>query len=109
MSPDAINAFRLKSAALQNTAHGVTVRFRNADIKVVMSSVRVSLDLEMGGNAQGGEYTIRFLASSLTSKPARGEQVTFGGRKYTITEVRDPISTFGEYVATIQPGSLSQL
>jgi hypothetical protein len=102
MSPDAINAFRLKSAAAQHNAHGVTVRFRNADITAVLSSVRVSLDLELGGNTQGGEYTIRFLTSSLTSKPARGEQVTFGGRRYTI-------STFGEYVATIQPGSVSQL
>lgn len=109
MSPSAINAFRLKSAQIQNQAHGVTVRFRNADHQVILSSVRLSLDLELGGNAQGGEHTIRFLASDLQSKPARGEQVTFGGRKYTITEVRDPISTPGEYIGTIQPGSVSQL
>lgn len=109
MTPAAINAFRLKSAAVQNEAHGVTVRFRNADIKVVISTVRLSLSLELGGNAQGGEYTIRFLSSSLGSKPARGEQVTFGGRKYTITEVRDAISTPGEHVVTIHPGSISTL
>ncbi len=109
MTPAAINAFRLKSAAVQNEAHGVTVRFRNADIKVVISTVRLSLSLELGGNAQGGEYTVRFLGSTLTTAPTRGEQLTFGGRKYTITEVRDAISTPGEYVVTIHPGSISTL
>ncbi|MEY3684015.1 MAG: hypothetical protein RIS62_725 [Chloroflexota bacterium] len=109
MTPAAINAFRLKSAAVQNEAHGVTVRFRNADIKVIISSVRLSLSLELGGNAQGGEYTVRFLASTLTSAPTRGEQIKFNGRKYTITETRDPIGTPGEHVVTIQPGSVSPL
>ena len=105
MSPASIAAFRLKSAAVQNTAHGVAVTFRDVEILVCLSSVRISLDLEMGGLGQGGEYQCRFLASSIAEPPRRGEQVVFSGRKYTITEVRDVISTPGEYVATIHPGS----
>ena len=105
MSPAAITAFRLKSAAVQNTAHGVPVTFRGASILVCLSSVRITLDLEMGGLGQGGEYTCRFLASSLDTPPRRGESVIFNARKYTIQDVRDVISTPGEYVATLHPGS----
>ena len=107
MSPASINAFRLKSAAVQNTAHGVAVIFRGASILVCLSSVRITLDLEMGGLGQGGEYTCRFLASSLATPPRRGEQVVFNARKYTIQDVRDLISTPGEYVVTLHPGSLA--
>lgn len=105
MSPAAINAFRLKSAAVQNTAHGVAVTFRGAQILVCLSSVRITLDLEMGGMGQGGEYTCRFLATSLDMPPRRGEIVIFNARRYTIQDVREHISTPGEYVATLHPGS----
>lgn len=105
MSPTSINAFRLKSAAIQNEAHGVAVTFRGAIVNVILSPVRASLDLEAGGLAQNGESTCRFLASSILSKPSRGEQVTFNGRKYTITDVMDQISTPGEHVVTIRTGS----
>jgi len=100
-----ITAFRLKSATTQNTAHGVTVTFRGENQTVILSPVRVSLDLETGGVAAGGEHTCRFLAATLTSIPLRGEQMTFNGRKYTISEVKDTISTPGEYVVIIKAGS----
>lgn len=105
MSPASINAFRLKSAAVQNTAHGVAVTFRDVEVLVCLSSVRISLDLEMGGLGQGGEYQCRFLASSLAEPPRRGETVIFNARRYTVQDVRDVISTPGEYVATLHPGS----
>jgi hypothetical protein len=105
MSPASINAFRLKSAAVQNTAHGVAVTFRGAPILVCLSSVRITLDLEIGGLRQGGEYTCRFLASSLATPPGRGEIVIFNARRYVIQDVRDLISTPGEYVVTLHPGS----
>ena len=105
MLADSINAFRLKGATLQNTAHGVNVTFRGASVRVILSPIRVSLDLETGGVAAGGEHTCRFLASTLTTAPTKGEQLTFSGRKHTISEVKDIISTPGEYVVTIKAGS----
>ncbi len=105
MLADSINAFRLKGATTINTAHGVSVTFRGASVSVVLSHVRVSLDLETGGPAANGEQTCRFLASTLTAAPTRGEQMNFNGRKYTISEVKDTISTPGEYVVIIKPGS----
>jgi hypothetical protein len=100
-----ISAFRLKSATVQNTAHGVVVTFRGESVTVILSPVRVSLDLETGGVAANGEQTCRFLAATLTTAPTRGEQMTLNGRKYTISEVKDTISTPGEYVVIIQAGS----
>ncbi len=100
-----VSAFRLKSATTQNTALGVSVTFRGASVTVILSPVRVSLDLETGGTKAGGEHTCRFLTATLTSIPLRGEQMTFNGRKYTITEVKDTISTPGEYVVIIEAGS----
>jgi len=105
MLADSITAFRLKGATTQNTAHGVLVTFRAASVRVILSPIRVSLDLETGGVAAGGEHTCRFLASTLTSVPLRGEQMTFNGRKYSVTEIKDTISTPGEYVVTIKAGS----
>lgn len=105
MLADSINAFRLKGATTINTAHGVSVTFRSASLSVVLSPIRVSLDLETGGTAAGGEHTCRILQTALTSTPIRGEQMTFNGRKYTITEVKDTISTPGEYVVILKTGS----
>ena len=105
MLADSITAFRLKGATTQNAAHGVLVTFRTESVRVILSPIRVSLDLETGGVAAGGEHTCRFLVSTLTSIPLRGEQMTFNGRKYTITEVKDAISTPGEYVVIIKTGS----
>jgi len=105
MSPSAIASFRTKSLTVQYAAHGVTVTFRGADASVILSPVRVSLDLETGGLKQGGEYNCRLLQSSLATAPARGEQITFNGRKYTISETKDTISTPLEYVCVIKPGS----
>lgn len=105
MSPTSIAAFRLKGAATQNAAHGVSVTFRTKAIRVVLSPVRVSMDLKTGGVSADGEQTCRFLASTLTTPPTRGEQMQFNGRKYTISEVKDSISTPGEYVVIIKAGS----
>jgi len=100
-----ISAFRLKSATVQNTAHGVSVTFRGASVSVILSPIRTTLDLETGGVAAGGEHTCRFLASTLATAPTRGEQMTFNGRKYTISEIKDTISTPGEYVVVLKSGS----
>ena len=105
MSPTAINAFRLKCAGVIHTAHDVAVTFRGASVGVILSPVAVSLDLETGGLNAGGEYTCRFLQTTLATAPIRGEQVTFSGRKYSITEIKDTISTPNEYVVTIKAGS----
>jgi len=106
MLANSINAFRLKTATTQNTAHGVDVTFRGKTVKAVLSPIRVNIDLETGGQAASGEQTARFLQSDLASKPARKEQVTINGRKYSIIEVKDPVSTHGEYVVVLQTGSL---
>lgn len=105
MSPSLINAFRLKSARTQHAAHGVAVTFRAATLQVILSPIRVSLDLETGGLAAGGEHTCRIIASALTSIPLRGEQMLINGRKHTVSEVKDTISTPGEYVVVIKTGS----
>ena len=105
MLANSINAFRLKSAVTQNTAHGVSVTFRGTKLKVILSPIRVSLDLETGGLAAGGEHTCRILATALATIPLRGEQMQFNSRKYTISEIKDTISTPGEYVVTLKTGS----
>jgi len=105
MLPASISAFRLKAATTLHTAHGIEVTFRGAAVTVILSAIRTSLDLETGGLAAGGEHTCRFLASALAAAPTRGEAMQFNGRKYTITEVKDTISTPGEYVVMIKTGS----
>ena len=105
MLAGSINSFRLKSAATQHTAHGVAVTFRGASLTVILSPIRVSLELETGGLAAGGEHTCRILTVSIASIPLRGEQMQFNGRKYTISEVKDTISTTGEYVVNLKTGS----
>lgn len=105
MLADSINAFRLKGAITQNTAHGVAVTFRAASLTVILSPIRVSLDLETGGMAAGGEHTCRILQTALATIPLRGEQMQINGRKYTVSEVKDTISTPGEYVVTLKTGS----
>jgi hypothetical protein len=106
MTPASITRFRDKALETQYACHGVDVTFRGETVSVILSPVRVTLGLEMGGLNAGGEYNCRFLQSSVESIPTRGEQVRFNGRKYTVQEVKDTISTVGEYVAVIKPGSL---
>lgn len=105
MSPDLISAFRLKAATTQNTAHGVNVTFRATTLKVILSPIRVSLDLETGGMAAGGEHTCRILQTAIASIPLRGEQMVVNGRKYTVSEIKDTISTPNEYVVILKTGS----
>jgi hypothetical protein len=105
MQAASISAFRLKSATVQNSAHGVAVTFRGESVNVILSPIRTSLDLESGGLKAGGEHTCRLLATTIAKAPTRGEQMQFNGRKYTITEVKDTISTPGEYVVILEAGS----
>lgn len=105
MSPSSISAFRLKGATTLHTAHGVSVTFRGASLSVILSPIRVSLDLETGGLAAGGEHTCRIMQSAIATIPLRGEQMQINGRKYTVSEVKDTISTPGEYVMTLKTGS----
>ncbi len=97
MSPDAIRTFTLSAAALRNSALGTTATFRSQPLRVVLSPIAIGLDLETGGLRQGGEFTCRFLATSLATPPR--------GKAYTIQSLKEVISTPGEYVAIIAPGS----
>ena len=105
MSPDAIRSFQLTASALRNAALGHTATFRSQPLRVVLSPIAIGLDLETGGLRQGGEFTCRFLATSLSTPPRRGEQILIGGKSYTVQSLKELISTPGEYVATIAPGS----
>ncbi len=105
MSPDAIHAFTLTAAALRNAALGHTATFRSQPLRVVLSPIAIGLDLETGGLRQGGEFTCRFLATSLATPPRRGEQILIGGKAYTIQTLKEVVTTPGEYVAMISPGS----
>ncbi len=103
MSPASRNALALRSAQLRQSAHGTTVKFRQAEIRVGLAPVSIGLDLETGGLRQGGEFSIRFLAADLQSPPRRGEAVSFGGKTYFISQVSETHSP-GEYLATMSPG-----
>jgi hypothetical protein len=105
MSPDAIHAFTLTAAALRNSALGHTATFRSQPLRVVLSPIAIGLDLEPGGFRQGGKFTCRFLATSLSTPPGKGDQILIGGKSYTIQTLTEVISTPGEYVAIIAPGS----
>lgn len=107
MQAASISAFRLKAASTIHTAHGVSVTFRGVAVSVILSPIRTTLDLETGGLAAGGEHTCRFLSAALATPPTRGEQMQFNGRKYTISEIKDTISTPGEYVVILKSGSKS--
>jgi hypothetical protein len=45
------------------------------------------------------------LATSLATPPRRGEQILIGGKSYTIQTLKEVVTTPGEYVAIIAPGS----
>lgn len=103
MSPASRNALAIRSAQLRQVAHGTPVKFRQAEIRVCLAPVSIGLDLETGGLRQGGEFSIRFLASDLQSPPRRGEAVTFSSKTYFISQVSETHSP-GEYLATMSPG-----
>jgi hypothetical protein len=103
VSPASRNALAIRSAQLRQSAHGVPVKFRQADIVVGLAPIAIGLDLETGGLRQGGEFSIRFLAADLQSAPRRGEAVSFGGKTYFISQVSETNSP-GEYLATMSPG-----
>jgi hypothetical protein len=103
VSPTARNALAIRSAVLRNMTHGVTVKFRQAEILATLAPIAIGLDLETGGLRQGGEFSIRFLAADLQSPPRRGEAVSFGGKTYFISQVSETHAP-GEYLATMSPG-----
>ena len=105
MTAAARNAFALQAAAAANRVHGVPVTFRGEEMLVCLAPVAVSLDLDTGGLRQSGEFKARFLASTLTSPPKRGEPVLYNGRTYLVTEVTEPANMPGEHVCTLTPGS----
>ena len=88
---------------MRQSAHGVPVKFRQAEIRVCLAPVSIGLDLETGGLRQGGEFSIRFLAADLQSPPRRGEAVTFSAKTYFISQVSETHAP-GEYLATMSPG-----
>jgi len=83
--------------------HGVTVKFRQAEIVATLAPIAISLDLEMGGFRQGGQFSIRFLASDLQSPPRVNEPVIFNGKTYFISQVSETHAP-GEYLGTMSPG-----
>ena len=86
--------------------HGQPVKFRQQDILALLAPIAIGLDLETGGLRQGGEFSIRFLASTLQSPPRRGETVTFAAKTYFISQVSET-NTPGEYLATMSPGGVA--
>jgi hypothetical protein len=105
MLASSINSFRLKAATVQDAALGVDITFRGVTVKARLSGIRVGIELDTGGRSASGEQTARILQASLATPPARGEQMTINGRKYTVDELKDAISTPGEYVVILQTGS----
>lgn len=103
MSPASRNALALRSAQLRNSAHGVSVKFRQVELLATLAPIAIGLDLETGGLRQGGEFSIRFLAADLQSPPRRGEAVTYSGKTYFLSQVSETHSP-GEYLATMSPG-----
>jgi hypothetical protein len=105
MSPEQKSHFETLAAKARNTLLGIVVKFRQQESRACVSPVAVSLDMESGGLRQGGEFTVRFLASSLTSPLRRGEPVAFHGRTYLITQVGEALNNPAEITCTVAPGS----
>jgi hypothetical protein len=105
MSPEQKDRFENLAATSRNTLFGKPSTFRGQTIRVCLSAIAIGLDLETGGLRQSGEFTARFLASSLQSPPRRGEQILIDGKIYTVATLREQTGTPFEYVATIVPGS----
>jgi hypothetical protein len=108
MSPEQKSHFETIAAKARNTLLGIPVKFRQAEIRACVSPVAVSFDLESGGLRQGGEFTIRFLASTLNSSPRRGEPVAFHGRSYLITQVGEAINNPAEITVQVTPAGGGQ-
>lgn len=108
MSPDQKARFETLAATARNTLLGIPVKFRQAEIKACVSPVAVSFDLESGGLRQGGEFTVRFLASTLDSAPRRGEPVAFHGRTYLITQVGESLNNPAEITVQVTPAGGGQ-
>jgi hypothetical protein len=107
VSPDQKSHLESLAAVARRTLLGVPVKFRAQDLKACVSPVAVSFDLESGGLRQGGEFTVRFLASDLDSPPRRGESVAFHGRLYLIQQVNEALNNPAEITCTVSPGGLS--
>lgn len=104
MSPEQKTRFETLAATARNTLLGIPVKFRQQEIRACVSPVAVSLDLESGGLRQGGEFTVRFLASTLDSAPRRSEPVAFHGRSYMVTQVGESLNNPAEFTCTVVPG-----
>lgn len=108
MSPEQKATFEIRAATARNTLLGIPVKFRQQEIRACVSPVAVSLDLESGGLRQGGEFTVRFLASNLDSAPRRGESVSFHSRTYIIQQVGESLNNPAEITATVSPAGGGQ-
>lgn len=107
MNRDTIKrAFARRLEILHNTVSN-TVRFRGADLSVILAPVDISLDLVNGGLQQGGTFNCRFRVADLTRPPVEGETVTVGESVFTINSVAEPWSSAhrGEYLTTIIPAA----
>jgi hypothetical protein len=105
MSPEQKSHSEQLAAKARNTLLGIPVKFRQAEIRACVSQVSVSFDMESGGIRQGGDFTVRFLASTLDSAPRRGEPVAFHGRSYMVTQVGESLNNPAEITCTVAPGS----
>ena len=108
MSPEQKSHFEQLAAKARNTLLGIVVKFRQAEIRACVSPVAVSFDLESGGLRQGGEFTVRFLASTLDSAPRRSESVAFHGRSYMVTQVGEAINNPAEFTVQVTPAGGGQ-
>ena len=97
------NNLAIRSAQKRIPGHGKPVKFRQQEIFADLAPIAISLDLEMGGFRQGGQFSIRFLASDLQSPPRVNEPVIFNGKTYFISQVSETHAP-GEYLGTMSPG-----
>ena len=108
MSPEQKSRLESLAAAGRNQLFGIPVKFRQAEIRACVSPVAVSFDLESGGLRQGGEFTVRFQSSDLTTPPRRGEPIAFHGRSYLITQVGEAINNPAEITVQVTPAGGGQ-
>jgi hypothetical protein len=108
VSPEQKSRLETLAASARNSLLGIPVKFRAQDLRACISPVAVSFDLESGGLRQGGEFTVRFQASDLESRPRRGESIQFHGRSYLVQQVGESLNNPAEYTCTVSPAGGGQ-
>jgi hypothetical protein len=108
VSPEQKSRLESLAAAGRNQLFGIPVKFRQQEMRACVAPVSISFELEPGGFRQGGEFAMRFLASTLDSAPRKSEPVAFAGRSYLINQVGEVINNPAEYTCIVTPAGGGQ-